>query len=74
MSEIEFLSFNQVNPEDLMAVVNEDSLRTHLIDHPYFDAISLQAWMEDKIKVDTIQGCRIRGVYINKVLAGWCGI
>lgn len=55
MSEIEFLCFNQVNPEDFMAVVNEDSLRTHLIDHPYFDAASLQEWMGDKIKVDAIE-------------------
>jgi|TARA_Y100000814_G_scaffold174817_1_gene127733 hypothetical protein len=74
MSEIEFLCFNQVNPEDFMAVVNEDSLRTHLIDHPYFDAASLQEWMGDKIKVDAIEGCRIRAVYIGGVLAGWCGI
>ncbi len=74
MSEIEFLCFNQVNPEDFMRVVNEDSLRTHLIDHPYFDANSLQAWMGDKIKTDEIQGCRIRVVYIGGALAGWCGI
>ncbi|AEF98624.1 hypothetical protein [Methylomonas methanica] len=74
MSEIEFSSFNQVNSEDFMAIVNEDSLRTHLIDHPYFDSTSLQAWMADKINIDAIQGCRIRAVYIDGVLAGWCGI
>tara|TARA_R110002124_G_C8669062_1_gene491036 strand:- start:139 stop:603 length:465 start_codon:yes stop_codon:yes gene_type:complete len=74
MSEIEFLYFNQVNSEDFMAVVNEDSLRTHLIDHPYFDETSLQAWMEDKINTDAIHGCRIRAVYIGGALAGWCGI
>jgi len=74
MSEIEFLCFNQVNPEHFLGVINEDSLRTHLIDHPYFDVASLQAWMEDKIKVDAVQGCRIRAVYIGGVLAGWCGI
>lgn len=74
MSELEFLSFNQINPEDLMIVVNEDSLRTHLIDHPYFDATSIQAWIEDKIRTDLIQGCRIRAVFIGGTLAGWCGI
>lgn len=74
MSEIEYLCFNQVNPEDLMAVVNEDSLRTHLIDHPYFDTTSLQVWMEEKINTDTMHGCRIRVVYIDGTLAGWCGI
>ena len=74
MSEIEFLSFNQVNPENFMGIVNEDSLRTHLIDHPYFDASSLQAWMDDKVKTNDIKGCRIRAVYIGGALAGWCGI
>ena len=74
MSEIEFLCFDQVNPEDFRAIVNEDSLRTHLIDHPYFDAASLLEWMEDKIEVDAVEGCRIRAVYIDGGLAGWCGI
>ena len=74
MSEIEFLRFKHVNLDDLLVVLNEDSLRTHLIDHPYFDLTSLQAWKEDKIRVDTMQGCRIRAVYIAGVLAGWCGI
>lgn len=74
MSGIEFLNFNQVNPEDFMEILNEDSLRTHLIDHSYFDSSSLQIWMEEKIDLDAIQGCRIRAVSINGVLAGWCGI
>ncbi|WP_072619229.1 GNAT family N-acetyltransferase [Spirulina major] len=74
MSEIEFLGFKQVNPDDFIAVVNEDSLRTHLIDHPYFDATSLQAWIDDKINVDAMDGCRVRAVYIDGILAGWCGI
>jgi len=74
MSEIEFLRFNQVNPDEFMGIVNQDSLRTHLIDHPYFDETSLQTWMEEKIKTDAMHGCRIRAVYIGGVLAGWCGI
>lgn len=57
-----------------MEILNEDSLRTHLIDHPYFDSVSVQAWMDEKINVDSIQGCRIRAVYIDGDLAGWCGI
>ncbi|WP_428033217.1 GNAT family N-acetyltransferase [Amphritea sp.] len=74
MSEIEYSLFGNVNPEEMMGIVNEDSLRVHLIDHPYFDVISLQAWMEEKIRVDSTQGCRIRAVYIDGELAGWCGI
>jgi hypothetical protein len=74
MSEIEYFGFDEVNPEDFLEIVNEDALRTHLIDHPYFDRTSVQAWMKDKISIDTKQGCRVRAVYIDGVLAGWCGI
>ncbi|MBO2654675.1 N-acetyltransferase [Shewanella algae] len=74
MSEIEFLHFNQVNHTEFMDVVNQDSLRIHLIEHPYFDETSLHAWMNEKINTDAIHGCRIRAVYIGGVLAGWRGI
>lgn len=74
MSNIEFLHFEQVDPDALLAVVNQDSLRTHLIDHPYFDRVSLKAWMESKIELDSHDGCRVRAVSVDGVLAGWCGI
>lgn len=74
MSEIEFVGFNAVNPEDLLAVVNETALRKHLIDHPHFDSVSIREWMNDKIKTESLPGCRIRAIYIGKVLTGWCGI
>ena len=74
MSDIEYFSFSQANPKDFLEIVNEDSLRTHLIDHPYFDRASLQEWMKEKISIDKKQGCRVRAVYIDGVLAGWCGI
>lgn len=74
MSEIKFLRFNQVDPKDLMAVINESSLRTHLVDHPNFDAASTQQWIEGKLQTDAAPGCRARVVFIDGVLAGWCGI
>ena len=74
MSNIEYLSFKQVDPKKLMAVVNEDSLRAHLISHPYFDIKSIQTWIEDKIEIDAMRGCRVRVVSIDGVIAGWCGI
>lgn len=74
MCNIEYLSFKQVAPKDLMVVVNEDSLRTHLIKHPRFNTESIQAWIEEKNEVDTAPGCRVRVVSVGGVLAGWCGI
>jgi hypothetical protein len=74
MNKIKFVSFNHVNLEDFLTVVNEKSLRKHLIDHPYFDSISIREWVEDKVKTESLPGCRIRAIYIGDVLAGWCGI
>lgn len=74
MPNIEYLSFEQVEPQELMDPLNEDSLRAHLIQHPYFDTISIQAWIKDKIETDTIRGCRVRVVLIDGLIAGWCGI
>lgn len=74
MSNIEYLNFKQVDPKDLMAVVNEDSLRAHLVNHPYFNATSIQTWIEDKVRTDAMPRCRVRVVSIGGELAGWCGI
>ncbi|NQD93963.1 N-acetyltransferase [Pseudomonas sp. CrR25] len=74
MAEIEYVPFNEVNPEDFLPVVNEQSLRTHLIDHAYFDSASIRDWMNGKAQSESIPGCRIRAVFIDGVLAGWCGI
>lgn len=74
MSEIEYVNFNQVDPEVFLPVVNEQSLRKHLIDHGQFDSVSIKEWMNGKIQSESIPGCRIRAVFIDGVLAGWCGI
>ena len=74
MSNIHYLSFKQADSKALMAVVNEDALRKHLVDHPYFDETSIQAWVQEKIDTDEMPGCRVRVVVIDGVLAGWCGI
>lgn len=74
MSQIQFLSFNHVDPEDFLAIVNEETLRKHLIEHDVFTPTSIREWVNDKLKVDRLKGCRIRAVYIDNVLAGWCGI
>ncbi|MCX4190854.1 hypothetical protein [Methylophaga sp. OBS3] len=74
MSNIEYLRFEHVNPEDLMSVVNEESLRGHLIEHPYFDSKSIREWSMDKTETDAMDGCRVRVISIAGEIAGWCGI
>ena len=46
----------------------------HLIEHDSFESATVALWVEEEIEVDSLQGCRARGVYVNKTLAGWCGI
>ena len=74
MNKIEFVSFGSVEPVDMLAVLNQDELRKHLVDHDYFDAESIQAWMKQKLEIETQAGCRVRVVIIDGALAGWCGI
>jgi len=74
MNNIEYLALEHMEPNKLMTIVNEDSVRTHLVHHPYFDANSIQTWLNDKMRIDALPGCKVRGVAINGDLAGWCGI
>lgn len=74
MNKVTYMIFNHVESEDLLAILNQDELRAHLVEHAYFDAASLEIWMEDKIAIDSLPGCRVRAVYIDGTLAGWCGI
>jgi len=74
MSEIEYVNFKHVNPEDFLPVVNDQTLRKHLIDHVHFDSVSIREWMNGKTQSESIPGCRVRAVFIDGVLAGWCGI
>ncbi|MCQ1057817.1 hypothetical protein ACQKPX_09815 [Photobacterium sp. DNB23_23_1] len=74
MSTIEYLKLDDVDLTELMFTLNEDSLRSHLIDHPYFDEKSIRSWVEGKIDTDSMTGCKVRAVIIDGVLSGWCGI
>ncbi|WP_444945252.1 N-acetyltransferase [Microbulbifer sp. VTAC004] len=74
MNTVEFRRLNAINQKELLAVLNEDKLRMHLIDHAYFDDNSLKHWVEAKLIVDSLPGCRVRAVCIEGKIAGWCGI
>lgn len=72
--DIAYRSFSDVAPADFLPLLNKQKNRAHLIEHAAFDADSASAWMTEKISVDTQPGCRVRAVYCNAQLAGWCGI
>jgi len=71
---IKYVAFSEINPEDFIPVLNEAAIRDHLVAHDLFDADSIGAWVEDKIANDAIAKCRIRGIYCDNTLVGWCGI
>jgi hypothetical protein len=74
LDNIAFKQLNHVNRTDFLAVVNEAALRTHLIVHPTFDESKLESWIAEKQYIDDQSGCRVQAVYVDGVLAGWCGL
>lgn len=74
MYKIEYVRLQDIDPGVMLDIVNEQSIRTHLVDHPRFDLDSIQEWMGGKIETDNLPGCRVRAIRIDGALAGWCGI
>ena len=74
MYKLEYLKFNQVNIDDFISLLNKQKIREHLIEHQIFDLDSVSAWIDAKIEVDSIRGCKVRAIYSNGTLAGWCAI
>ena len=74
MRKLQYIKFNEVNVDDLLALLNKEIIRKHLIEHDLFDLDSIKYWITEKIKADNTNGCKVRGVFLNETLAGWCGI
>ena len=71
---MKFIPFCEVRAEDFLPLVNDETLRKHLIDHPPFELATVRRWMEEKMAIDALPGCRVRAVLIDGRLAGWCGL
>ena len=74
MDGIEYVKLSEVNPAELVPLLNKQKIRKHLINHPLFDEQTAKAWLETKVEVDSYQGCKVRAIFVDKQLAGWCGI
>lgn len=57
-----------------LALLNDERVRHHLLEHPLFDEASLAKWLSNKIAADQQPGCRLRAIRAGASLAGWCGI
>jgi len=71
---IRYAPFDQVDPDAMLGLLNDDVVRRHLIAHPRFTAASIRDWIHSKRIIDTKTDCRVRAVYIEDQLAGWCAI
>lgn len=60
--------------EEWLELLNSDSVRKHLLEHPLFAKETLQDWLQDIIEEDSKLGCRLRTVQSEGNLAGWRGI
>ena len=74
MTEMHFIPFQQIEPQDLLLILNDPVVRKHLIDHKPFTSHSIREWVAEKRAIDALDGCRIRAITMDGVLAGWCGI
>ncbi len=71
---IKYQKLNRANPDDLLSLLNKQKIREHLVEHVLFDSDSLMDWINAKVDVDAINGCKVRAINYNDQLAGWCGI
>lgn len=74
MNNLEYVRLSEINPNDFIYLLNKQKIREHLIEHELFDMDTVESWIKDKIKVDSIRGCKVRAIIFNNHLAGWCGI
>lgn len=74
MHSINYLKFNKIRSSDFLSLLNSDKLRKHLIQHALFTAETMTVWMNDKMAMDAIPGCRVRAITHDGELVGWCGI
>jgi len=72
--KLNFVTFQSVDPEDFLPLLNNSINRRHLIEHDAFNAITLRKWLDNKLVVDASPGCRIRAIMRQNNLVGWCGI
>lgn len=74
MNALEYVKLSEIDPDEFVHLLNKQKVRKHLIEHALFDAETIRSWINDKQKVDSTPGCKIRAIKLNNRLVGWCGI
>ncbi len=74
MEQVSYVRIEELNPNELLGILNKQKVREYLVSHALFDQSSIQAWIAGKVTVNSKSGCRVRGIMVDKAVAGWCGI
>ena len=74
MNTLKYVKLNEVNTNDFLPLLNNQKNREHLIAHEFFDPSTAKDWINLKLEVDAICGCKVRAIIYKDQLAGWCGI
>ena len=74
MSTLDYVKLSDINPNDLVCLLNKQKVREHLIKHELFNLDAVESWIKEKTKVDSIPCCKVRAIIYDNHLAGWCGI
>jgi RimJ/RimL family protein N-acetyltransferase len=74
MKNLEFVHFENINPETFLPILNKAKLREHLMEHELFDFRMAKSWIKSKILVNANDGCKVRAINFKGKLIGWCGI
>ena len=49
---VQFKHFDDVQAPDFLPLLNDATIRKHLIDHPCFDLQGVGRWMDDKMRIN----------------------
>lgn len=74
MNKVEYTCLQDLDRSELLSILNKDKVRKHLVSHNKFNEESLENWVSDKVAVDLTKGCKVRGIRVDGLVAGWCGI
>lgn len=66
--------FDVTRIDEWLTLLNSDSVRRHLLEHPLFTRETLADWLKLKIEEDGKPGCRLRVITASEQLVGWCSI
>ncbi|MCB1801212.1 MAG: N-acetyltransferase [Gammaproteobacteria bacterium] len=74
MRRIDYVRLDEVDPAEFVTLLNKKRIREHLVEHQQFTVGTAAHWIKTKDDESSRRCCRIRAVFVDDQLSGWCGI